>query len=422
MVMASNTMNSLQKTKKTYGSLILWALIIFFLLFLRDAYSVGINKYIFLGITCVCVFYMKTSDLIYLYCFLFPLYVGLPGNYMTLVLVVRLLLETRRFKATSLVLTLFIAAFMVFQNYTTGNIGITHMMYIPGLFVVLMLFTHRQKLDIMPMVLMYSAGVAALGFIMLVSTLRVHSLVDLMSNAFRLGTSNSAYTEENIMRVSVDPNFYGAFAISAISLAFPLFLHPNTSKIRKAWFIIFAFIQLVVALTGLSRAFILVLLLWIAISLFTQRSVRNTVFAVITVGVFLFFLVIYMSDVIDVVLSRFYEEDILTANGRISGILRFWSIWSSSLYYIFLGVGLFRCNVHCVPLQMLFGGGLIYSILMFALFMSYKPVKPAQRSLVGRLPFLATSIMMCSVPAAPLLNYMFPLVIVGLCMDKTKML
>lgn len=415
MVMASNTMNSLQKTKRTYGSLILWALIIFFLLFLRDAYSVGINKYIFLGITCVCAFYMKTSDLIYLYCFLFPLYVGLPGNYMTLVLVVRLLLETRRFKATSLVLTLIIAAFMVFQNYTTGKTQIVHMMYIPGLLVVLLLFTHQRKLESTPMILMYSAGVAAVGIIMLVSTLRVHSLTELMSNAFRLGSSNVDYVEGGIMNVSMDPNFYGLFSISAISLAFPVFLDAKSSITVKACLVIFAFVQLVVGLTGLSRAFILVLLLWIGLSLLSMKNTRSTILAVFTIIVFLILLVIYMSDVIDTALARFDDLDILDGNGRLSGVKRFWNLWSGNLYYFFMGTGLFRCNVHCMPLQYLFGGGLLMAICVFGLYISYKPPRTTRRGLAEKLPFLATFIMMCSVPAATLLNFMFPLILVGLC-------
>ena len=420
MIVASNTTNSLQKRKQSYRSLIFWAAVFFVLLLLRDTYSVGINKYIFLGIACVCALYMKTKDLIYLYCFLFPVYVGLPGNFMTLVLLLRFLCETRRFKTTSLMLTLLLSAFMIFQNFTTGKTAITQMMYIPGLLVVLMLFTHRQKLDTTPMVLMYSAGVATLGFIMLASTLRVHSLVDLMSNAFRLGTSNAAYTEENIMRVSVDPNFFGTFAISAISLAFPLFLHDNTSKITKGCLAIFAFVQLVVALTGLSRTFILVLLLWITISLLTMRNTKSTVFAVVTISLFFILLVVYMSDVLETAVGRFDDADISTANGRTTIVNRYWNTWRGNIYYMFFGVGLFRCNVHCVPLQMLFGGGLIYFILMLALFLSYRPAKTAQRSIMGKLPFFATFIMMCSVPAAPLLNCMFPLVIVGLCMQDNK--
>ena len=67
MTIASNSTNSLIIKKTSYGTIVLWGLVFFFLLLLRDSYSVGINKYIFLGITCVCALYMKTSDLIYLF-------------------------------------------------------------------------------------------------------------------------------------------------------------------------------------------------------------------------------------------------------------------------------------------------------------------------------------------------------------------
>lgn len=417
MTNASNLMNSPSTKRSSYRLLFILGTVFFLLLLLRDTYSVGINKYIFLGIACVCVLTMKTSDLIYLYCFLFPLYVGLPGNFLTIILIVRLLCEIRRFKISSFLLTLLMAILVFIQNYSTGKTGTVPMMFIPSLFLVLLLFTYKPKLESAPMIIMFSAGVAACGFIMLASTLRVHSLSSLMSTAFRLGTNATDYTEAVVMNVSIDPNFYGTFAMTAITLAFPMFMHPKTPKLVKVLLAIFAFIQLIVSLVGLSRTFMLVLLFWIMLYLLTEKNAKNMILATIVFIVFLIFLIVYMSDVIETGFNRFDDADMVTANGRLSGITRFWNIWVNDIYYIFMGVGIFRCNVHCVPIQFFFGGGVVLFALGTLLLFSFRTNTRYKRDFASKLPSIVTFIMMCTVPALGLLNFMFPLVLVGLC-DK----
>jgi hypothetical protein len=58
---------------------------------------------------------------------------------------------------------------------------------------------------------------------------------------------------------------------------------------------------------------------------------------------------------------------------------------------------------------------------MFALgvllLLSLRTNSRRKKSFAAKLPFIITFIMMCSVPALGLLNFMFPLVLVGLC-DK----
>ena len=423
MTNASNIINFSQKRKISYTSIILWGFLIFFLLLMRDSFSVGINKYIFLGIICICAVSMKTTHLIYLFCFLFPLYVGLPGNYMTLVLIVRLIFEVRRFRVSSFMLSLAIAVYMFAQNIITEYTGIVPMMFIAGVVLIFLLFTYKQDLESTPMILMYSAGVAALGFIMLFSTLRVHDLSALMSTAFRLGTSNADYATEGIMRVSVDPNYYGMFSITSISMAFPLIIQPKTKPIVRICLSIFVLTQLIVSLIGLSRAFILVFVVWILMYLMSQKNFKGTIIALIAIIAIVSILVNFMPNVLETVLARFDDSDMITGNGRITIIQKYWNEYSGSLGTILFGVGLYNCNVHCMPLQFLFGGGLVMFILVTALFFSYIESKMSRRTLFDLLPFIVTFTMMCSVPAAGLLNSMFPLVLIGLStynMEETR--
>ena len=404
----------------SYIPIVIWGAVFFILLLLRDTYSVGINKNLFVILTCICALSMKTNNLIYLFCFLFPLYVGLPGNYMTLILIIRLIFSTCTFKVTSLTLSIMISVFMFLQNIATGYTGIVPMMFIAGVVLVLLLFTGKYNLDPVPLILMYSAGVAALGYIMLTSTLNVYDLTDLMSTSFRLGSSAVNYVEEGIMNVSADPNFYGMFAIASISLALPLALHSQTTPLIKAFLYSFVIVQIVVSLIGLSRAFILILGIWFVLYLMSQKNIKGLAISFFAVVVTVIFLVNFMPDVFKTILARFGDSDMVTGNGRTTLIFEFVDAWSSNVFTVLFGIGLFRCNVHCMPLQFLFGGGLILFMLVIALVASYVHLKPTRIGFSELVPFIVTFVMMCTVPAAGLINYMFPLVLIGLTLHNAE--
>lgn len=420
MTRENEAINFPQKRIRSYMPLLIFGLLFFVLLLMRDAYSVGINKYIFLAIMCVCVVSMKTDQLIYLFCFLFPLYVGLPGNYMTLLLLLRLVLGIREFKAPNLFLTVAIAVYMLIQNIVTDQMGIVPMMFIPGIILVLFFFTYKKDLKITPMLLMYAAGVAALGYIMLSSTLQVHNFEDLLSSSFRLGSSSVDYVEEGIMHVSVDPNFYGVFCIASISMAVPFIFRSKTSFGVKICLSCFLALQIIVCLIGLSRSFVIIFLLWILLYLLLQKNIKGAAIASLIIAAIIFALVSFMPEVIETILARFEESDMGTGSGRIPLIQEHFAAWDSSAITVLFGIGLYHCNVHCMPLQFLFGGGVVLFVLMAALFFSYGSTNSGKREFLDFLPLMVTFAMMCTVPAAGQLSYMFPLIWVGLCMQHAK--
>lgn len=409
-----------KQSNSSYVSVFIVGVLYFFLLLMRDAYSIGINRFIFLAIICLCSVIMKTDHLIYVYCFLFPLYVGLPGNYMTIVLIMKLIFKIHRFKSTSLLLSITTAIYMLIQNIITKNTGIVPMMFIGSIILILFLFTYSEKLEPLPMILMYSAGVASLGLIMLLSTLKVYNLTDLMSTAFRLGSSNISYVEEGIMNISVDPNFYGMFSIASISMCFPILFNSKTKGTVKTIILVNTIIQLIVCLIGLSRTFVIVFIIWLLLYLLSQKNIKGMMgILIISITLVILFMQ-FMPNVIETVIERFYDTDMATGNGRLELIQVYFSEWASSIITIFFGVGMFNCTVHCMPLQFLFGGGLTMFVLTIALFISYKPSRMIF-NLTNFLPLLVTIIMMCTVPAANLLNYMFPLVLIVLIMNTKKM-
>lgn len=395
-----------------YGLLTLYITAFFVLLLARDAYSVSVNKYILLALACLSVVTLSTDKLIGLFCFLFPLYVGLPGNYMTLLLIVRLLVDINniRFKVTSLLLTACVCLFVFVQNVILGYTGIVYMVYIAGILLILLMFSYRGRLSRVMLITAFSAGVAALGFIMLTATLQVYEISELMSSFQRLGAEATNYAAAGIMNVSIDPNFYGTFVIAAVSTAFPLIADKQVTRSTRIFLIVMSVVSVVVCIVGLSRAAVLMLAVWVVMYILFQRGAKMAWLILALAAVIL----VAMPDVVDALFVRFEEGDMATGNGRTGLIERFYGKWTETPVTLLVGVGLFNCNVHCTPLQFLFGGGILLFVLLLMLVISYIPKSTGSFKLSESLSFWITLGMMLTVPAAGLLNFMFPLVYTGL--------
>ena len=105
-----------------------------------------------------------------------------------------------------------------------------------------------------------------------------------------------------------------------------------------------------------------------------------------------------------------------TGNGRIRLIEKFVQMWSDNVFSFLFGTGLFDCSVHAMPLQYLFGCGSIPSTMLFAFSVSLgsKAKLGFGKDSLGRvLPMICTLVMSCTVPAAALLNFMYPIIFLG---------
>lgn len=405
------------KTNKKNLSVFFWSIIFSVFLLLRDSYSLNINKYIFVMIIILCSVIINPKQLIYLYCFLFPLYVGLPGNYMTLIFLFRLIFEYKKmhFKITSTFFAAAISIFIFLQNYITGYMSITNMMFIPGVILVLILFSYQVNLCRKAIILFYSLGVAVLGLIMLISTLQVYEFSSLLSVSFRLGTSSVDYVSSNVMNVSIDPNFYGLFVIAAIATGIPLVRSKAMLRTDKMLLLSALIISTTVGLVGLSRAFMLVLAIWMLLYLLMQKRIEGfiVVLSAIIIGTVLLFK--FMPVVMNTIIDRFKDSDMATANNRLPIIQEHFELWTKNLFFILFGTGLFSNNVHNMPLQFLFGGGIILFALMLGFTISLTRHESRLNFTMEKwLPMIVTLAMVSTVPAAGLLNFMFPVIIVGL--------
>jgi len=426
MIDLSNKYIEKQKERRGIQALIIWCVLFFTLLLLRDGFMIAVNKNIFTLMAMVCVVTMTTEQVLCLYAFLFPLYFGLPGNYLTILLLLKMLTDIKhvRFTVLGFVATLLVCAYALGQNMVDGKMGIIHMVFVISLVLVFFIFQYQGRIRKNTFVLLYSSGVAALGLIMLVGTLTVHELEDLMSVGSRLGTTSAGYAEKGVMNVIVDPNFYGSFAISAISVAVPLALKGKIGKAGRLMLLLFSVISLSVGIIGLSRAFLLVIVAWFILYLFSQKNVKSALTVLIVLTLICLLVFALVPDALEAVFERFEDADMETGNGRIRLMNQFLSMWGETLASMLFGVGLFNCSVHCTPLQYLYGGGLILVFLLFVyIFCSLKEGNGkfgTGFSMERILPFMVTFVMMCTIPSATMLSSMFPLIYVALVAWKLK--
>ena len=162
-------------------------------------------------------------------------------------------------------------------------------------------------------------------------------------------------------------------------------------------------------------------LLYAILFLVKQKKIKS-IFAVLgaVIGILLLML-LWFPDVIQTLMERFTEEDsVQGANGRVDLMALHFKAWYRNVLTILFGTGLMKCNVHCMPLQYLFGGGIILFVLMLLFFLSlYDYSKRKDRKnrdiLIAILPIL---VMSCTIPIATSLTQLFTIMIVIYCANK----
>lgn len=424
-------MNSLQAVsavnkKESSRSKVLIAsiVLIIFLLSVRDIGGFAVNKYLFLLITAVTVFALPIDNVMYFIAFAMPLYVGLPGNYMTLIFLVRFLFDYKklRIKGTAFIFCVLAGSCALIHSFITNHMAISELMFFPGMVLVMFMFSVDVKIDKSKLILSYAVGVAALGLIMLIHTLQFCDLGDLLTSTNRLGSILKKQKIE--MAVNVDPNYYGLFSIALISLGAKNLsdnFGKSTNKISNALLISLMGISVTIGLIGLSRAFFLVVIAWLLLYLLSVKNMKAFFISVSVILIVAVLVINFMPNVLDALNDRLSDSTMETGNGRTELVAEFHEAWSAKLSTMLFGVGIFDCDIHCMPLQILYGGGLVFGIL-FVLYMitllKNKNLNKNGGILQKYLPLTVTLIMSCSVPALALINIMYPVTFVGLCMNQ----
>ena len=397
-------------------ALVFFCAVVFFSLMMRDSFGHAINKYLLLLICAVPTLTFNVSNLCVFYAFLFPLYIGLPGNYITLVLFIRFGFEVIknkfRFDLPILIMTLALTAIIAIQNL---KYGFTDVYYMVGALNFLLLFFYMklsvEKCSIEKIVIFYTLGVLSTAFIMLVTTLNYYSVSELLSSSSRFGAGGMLDDKTvSSMVVSIDPNFLGMDAIAAVASS-SLIVKKMDTALKRTSLIILIVLTAVIPLLGLSRSYVIALAFWALIYIMSQRSLKNKIIFIVAAAVVVVLSVVLFPDVYSAILNRFSEADVSTGNGRIDLIIKYAIPWNETLSTLLFGIGLYVCHTHCAPLLYLFGIGIFGFLILAALELRYiRLIKGKNRvGIKGWVPFIATLFMSATIPAAGAISYVFPL-------------
>lgn len=400
---------------KSYGIGILIILGLFF----RDMIGIGVNKYLFLLLALIPILFFKTKNVAVFSCFLIPLYVGLPGNLISVFLLIRLLYDAIKYRITigktGFVFTLIVVFYIVFQDLLTGYTGIYHFMAALDFVVLALSMTIIREYKVgAEAIIAYSVGNLVLGAVMLSATLSYYSLQDLMNPATRLGYTGMLIGNSGAsMATSIDPNFYAMNTIACVSTV-NLLLSKFESKIGKVLAIISVIGSTICCLIGLSRTFIILLAIWCFLWFLSQGDVKKafTVLVVASLLVFAFFR--FMPTIANGFLNRFEGSDIAGGNGRIDLIILYFKPWFATVQSIMFGIGLFNCHTHCAPLMYLFGLGIVGITPLLAWFIyQWNQCKNCCAKVTFKMviPQLLTLVAYSSIPAAGAINYTFPVLL-----------
>ena len=390
-------------------------LVVCFLLFLRDVYSLGISKYLFIALLGIYIMMTDINQFFVLLCFIMPIYVGLPGNYLTFIIFIKFLYlifvkkESFGFNIFTFLTGILFSLFILIQNYILGYTGTYYFMPCVEIIIVLFLFSYKgNKIDYKQCIFMFSLSVAFLGIVLFISTVRIYGFAQMLNMATRLGTVMT-----NKMTLRIDPNYYGYFTIASLSCGWIL-LFTEFPKNKKIILLIAIILSIFVSISGLSRTFILVLTLWIFVICIFQKN-KLKVFTMIGSLLAIILVILYFfPNIANVLIQRFSSTDMVGGNGRMEANIIWFSEWRSSFKTLLLGVGLFKVTAHCMPVQYLTGTGVLGGLLISLFFISiiYTNYKHYDLKKIScYLPLLFCLIESLTIPIAQSLTFMFPILI-----------
>lgn len=401
-----------------WGKVIAFALIIFVGLMLRDSYGVNINKYLLLLVCLIPIFTFDTVRLCAFLSFIFPLYVGLPGNYISVFILLRFAFEALhkgiKVDVYVFVLTFFLSMYIFCQNLFFDYMSIYTLMGAMD-FVVLLFFATIMFRDnsVKLVFLFYAAGIFSMAFIMLMTTLNYYSITELLVSSSRLGTTGMLSGETvSAMVVSIDPNFLGMDVIAVLSTGCLLF-YKIKAVAQKMLLTIMLVVTSAICLLGLSRAFLIILIVWIALYFLLQGNLK---YSLVFVGAIVILYVIFVTafpDVYAAFANRFASSDMVGGNGRIELILIYMEQWKETILSMLFGIGLYNCHTHSAPLMYLFGLGIIGFVILLAWIFRLISISKAgcRVKLKYWIPLLATIGMAATIPAAGAMQYVYPMFI-----------
>ncbi len=333
----------LDNSKKQNKIVLLMIMLFTVVIGIRDLGGIEINKYIFVALAIVFFPMLNVEWLVSSLCFFFPLFNGLPGNYMIFIWITVYILKTRKInRKVLLIFGIYMLAEMISCIWLGENTVIDILSYLACLYLLLMLtqseihFSRKNALE------SYFFGTFVFSIITLFSTL-IYAPANWLSlfskGLYRFGD----LTGVESMHIGSNANELAYYALVGVSVGLVL-LTIESNVIKK--YSIFAGI-LSIALIGAlsaSRSYILILAVIVALYFgICKKSLKKLLLAcvvLILTMVILQYINTSFPELLAGFTTRFKDSSTMsTAGGRTDLLHDYWETFFSKIRFIFCGTG-----------------------------------------------------------------------------------
>ena len=318
------------------------------MLILRDVSGMSINKFIYFGFTVALMASASYQTMVYMICFMLPLFCGLPGTYIMPCALVLLIMKKGKVKAIQFVgifgiLLLELIAALWYPSLKFADL----INYVSFAAMMVFLVQDDAVVDYRQCVKLYLLGTLVLcGVIMWVT------FADAPKNWMRLFAEGQfrigEVREESVgIKLSLNANSLAYYSLVGIFCSL-LLMEKTTAKIKILYWAVILLLVSAGFLT-LSRSWMLIfgicLLLYI---LGKMRSLKQLVVVLVAIGALIALAVYIFSKNPELLAgfeTRFTDDTVETGGSRIGIFQKYMEIYFSNFRFVLLGTGVTQGNV-----------------------------------------------------------------------------
>lgn len=306
-------------TRSKNNIFIVLMIILAIMLFLRDIFSIEINRFFFVGYIVISFMLLSIENLVSFFFFLIPLFCGLPGNFIYPVFIIIFVYKTKRINISTLAIFAVFALLELFASMFVQNLNFIDLVSYLSCFLIFLLILMNDDLTNSKKVLLsFFVGLLLFSIICFVSTIKnaPPNWLELFSKGwFRFGDT----VNEDSMHIRANANDLGMYEMLGISCGF-YFLNQKFK--HKLLIISGMFFMLILGILSMSRTFFLSLVIFMILYfLISAKKLKTKLFFV--VGIFVMFLfgislIGKYPEIYEGLLTRFSDDTIATGGDRIS--------------------------------------------------------------------------------------------------------
>lgn len=363
-----------------------------FLFVIRDIVGIAINKYLFLF---YCIPFMvlgKYESIIYMICFMMPLFNGLPGTYILLIALTIMIIKKRTLQRNVLIYIICFAALELIAALWYPNFDIVeyigYLVFISWFFILLY---DKSEIELDICLECFFCGVTIFCLVVIISGLLTapSNWLDLFAKGwFRFGETNTGGGD--IMMLRANSNELAYYSIAGVGVG--LLILKWKEKFSKIFTCILLGIILISGLLSLSRSFILVVALVVALYIFSSLKSPKT-FTVVAIMFTLIALAVskYLTKYPDLLLgftARFSDSNITTAGGRTNLSMQYLHSFFNMPRCFITGTGVTQYkditgvygSIHNMLLQVFVCYGFVFSVVFLSIML--KPLLERKRTTI----------------------------------------